>query len=212
MSVMLLPAAPGAEAVTVTVAPPLFNAVTPKVPVNRLMAAARLAAVAVVLAPIEKLLPESEPLLPPVSVLFAQLKLERLSVVAMLFPAVPVVVAVTVTLEPPAAALTPTKEPHPEALITVAKFEAAVPGLKLLASKVAARGLLPEQLTEFDEPAVMTRLLAPLAIVTVPDQVKLENVAAPPAATPVAVNAVEFAPFVTVTVWPAVGCPVNGPV
>src|SRR5205814_6547923 len=94
---MLLPEGPGALAVIVTTLA-VDVALTPGVAPLRLMASARFVASVVVLDEIEKFVPVSGPLRPPASVLPDQAKpLEIFSESPIVFPAVPSVVAVTVT-------------------------------------------------------------------------------------------------------------------
>jgi len=95
---MLLPEGPVAVAVIVTTLA-VDVALTPGVAPFRLIASARFVASVVVLDEIEKFVPMSEPLRPPASVpLPDQAKpLDIFSESPIVFPAVPSVVAVTVT-------------------------------------------------------------------------------------------------------------------
>src|SRR5437867_3833430 len=134
---MLLPATPEVVAVTVT-PPPLETALTPTVAPFRLMASARFVASAVVEDEIEKFAPVSKPFAPPPSVTPDQVKpLGIFSESATVLPPVPAVLAVRVTPVPLGLAVTP--EVLGQALIAIARFEASVLKVELVAKVAVGR-------------------------------------------------------------------------
>jgi len=142
-SVMLLPSVPAVEAVTVTKFA-LEVAPTPTVPPLRWMAAARFVATRLGLTALEpdqneKFAPVLLPSEPPVRVVPPQLKPLSVLVLAML-PELPASLAVTVTVLLVALAVTGT--PAGQALMAVARFEASVFVLLLMAKVPAV--VLPQ--------------------------------------------------------------------
>jgi len=112
---------------------------------------------------------------PPVRVVPVHAKWLRVSASVMLFPAVPGVSAVTVTTAPEEVALTPTVGWEVlQAAIAAARFVAEVVEV-LLSTNVPVVELV--QLFEPEETAVSVKVFVDgLVIVTVPEEVPVENV------------------------------------